>query len=135
MAASNLHSIQFVREQGYPTLGLGSCRSFLDDGGLANKVRWGLSVRGYSRFGHFLHVFRIDAGVKSMLRAHPFIHIRDGELWGAVFGGNDLVERGNVQRLARRYFAPGLRGMAAYVIGETPESLTSPATLLPSAKT
>lgn len=125
MAASTLSAIQHARDKGFSRLHLGGSRPFLTDGVLQYKKKWGLKLVGHDRYGHFLRVMELSSGVRSLLERMPFIYVRNGQLWGAVFEDADHPEP-PVPTRARPIGVAGLSGITIHKMRSSIKAMEPP---------
>jgi hypothetical protein len=92
IAAATMNTFRHVASMGYKVLHRGGSRPFLNDGLLTNKRRWGMCLTGHDKCGHFLEIPVCSSGAREFLQNNPFIHVNDGQRWGAVFA-DDVSRR------------------------------------------
>jgi hypothetical protein len=119
VAACYYNTIQQVRSKGYDRLDFGGCRPFLHDGLLAYKKKWGLQLTGHDKCGHYFWVRRLSDGTQAFLVANPFIHVKEKQLWGAVFAV-DSTESTHPSNHSESLLIGGMAGIEKYLIaGDT----------------
>jgi hypothetical protein len=90
-AASNYSSLKHARENGFTHFDAFHAKPFLRDGLFCNKRSWGLDAHIEKRNYYFdrdlcFRVVNYVFGVTDFMSAHPYIHVRDGELVASLLG-------------------------------------------------
>lgn len=109
------YSFLHLAANGYQAADIGLSRSFLDDGVLRYKRKWGGRIVGTSVDWFVLEVLASTPGARGFLASHPFI-CRDGAgLSGAIFVDSDGKPSAEVLRhFHRRYEVRGLSKLSFY---------------------
>ncbi len=106
------YSIKYLHSQGCRIIRVGMARSFLNDGILIYKKKWGFRVYGISSAGFYLKVLTATEGVKEMLRGNPFIAKTPAGMEVVSFAG--AAENGS--RLSKRHLPDGINGVSVYSV-------------------
>jgi hypothetical protein len=120
LAATWYFASLHLRDKGFKRMHMGLSRSFLRDGVLRYKAKWGSRVRRCLPVGFVMKLLSPSPGLKSFLLTNPFAHLDKGQLWGAVFVQDGEQACGeNLERLWEQYGAAGLSGLRAYECSDT----------------
>jgi hypothetical protein len=119
LGALYYYKIQYLSGLGYDRFHSGACRSFLKDGVLQYKKKWGLRLTQARPGGFWIRTSGKSDGAKAFIQNNPFIHIKDGALHGLVFWGGDAeVSQVLVDHIRKAYDIPGLQELSLGHMGE-----------------
>ncbi len=116
---------EYLRQKGCDTVNLGRSRSFLNDGVLKYKRKWGMKVVSSSDTSFLLGVSSLTEGVKGFLSNNPFVYIDKTGLNAAIFlepGKMSLHDE--VRHAFRSYYTEGVSKIVLYYFGEAPPVTT-----------
>ena len=96
-----LFTFEHLFNNGFQTAHMGRSRTFLSDGALYFKQRFGLKITDCSDSGLFLRAVNDRPATIGFLRANPFLHFRGGQLRAALFSGagTPAAETGRIRKL------------------------------------
>jgi len=84
IAATYIYAGKYLSEKGYKKMSFGLVRSFLNDGLLKYKKKWGMTLSVSSKRGFILKPLISDEAEDFFIN-NPFIYMKDHRLYGAVF--------------------------------------------------
>ncbi|MBK8161634.1 MAG: hypothetical protein IPK65_00330 [Gammaproteobacteria bacterium] len=110
LGALYYYKIQYLSGLGYNSYHSGACRSFLKDGVLQYKKKWGLCLTQARPGGFWLQIPARSEGAAVFLKDNPFIHLDNGKLCGTIFSDGVPIEE-QITSIRKLYAIPGLAGM------------------------
>jgi len=129
LSAAYYFSFQHLAEQMFTSANLGMSRTFLNNGVLRYKRKWGQRLVAASRGKVAFKVAADTPASRSVLQSQPFIFERSGELCGAVFLPDEApVTAEEAARLKKQYFHDGLSKLILFTgrPGGTPSNVELP---------
>ncbi len=105
---------EYLQGQGHKVMGTGMSRSFLHDGVLNYKKKWGQEISGMYPALFSFSVVDADRGARAFLQNNPFVFLSGGRLNAAVFvEGNTLSD---AEQLCKDFCHTGLERMFVYLL-------------------
>lgn len=118
-AALYYFSILYLREKGVRRIEFGMSRSFLKDGVLQYKRKWGQTLGGISAHGFVVRPLSMSPAVKGFFCNNPFIYLDGTELNGAIFVDEDeQLSTDFFTKTSRRYHLNGLAKLVVFRFGK-----------------
>jgi hypothetical protein len=114
ISALYYYSVLHLQKKGYSHADFGMSRSFVKDGVLQYKKKWGLCLNGKSLVGLRIDLLSRSERVFRFLCNNPFIHLKDGKLYGAVFSEEQGLTEEAVRQLYKKYYFSGLSRLVIY---------------------
>ncbi|KAF0192808.1 MAG: hypothetical protein FD165_578 [Gammaproteobacteria bacterium] len=112
MSALYLACFERARSYGYDRVGFGLTGSFLNDGLLRFKKKWGLQLVDECKQGIWLQFNNATPAVGSFLTNNPFIYRQDDKIHGATFvEGSELMDDESLRKLHSYYYLPGMESL------------------------
>ena len=109
LTAAYYYSIQHLFRKGYKKAGLGWTPTFLNNGVLQYKRRWGMKIIKPLINRFFVIPFSYNEGVISFMHNNPFLTVENNTLISNVFfQQNENVSPKMYQSLKKNYFFPGI---------------------------
>lgn len=105
---------QYLSQCGYQGMHVGASRSFLRDGVLRFKTKWGMRVCGHTPDGFLLKPMQASAATLSLLKHNPFVQLQDGCL-SAVAYADDSTSFNEVMKLYATYQGNGIDSLTLYL--------------------
>jgi hypothetical protein len=110
---------QYFAEKGYKIVHLGKSRSFLKDGVLNYKKKWGQEIIGLSDTGFNFRVLSFTEGVEAFLLNNPFIFSDNGKYKAAVFvERNQTLSESFVRKVFRENLIPGISEVVLFTMSD-----------------
>jgi hypothetical protein len=112
-------AVQYFAENSYNIVHLGKSRSFLKDGVLTYKKRWGQKIIGLSDIGFNFRVLSLTKGVEAFLLTNPFIYSENGKYKEAIFfERGQMLSEHFIREVFRKNFMPGISEIVLYAISD-----------------
>lgn len=119
-AALYYFSIKYLKQRGFNSVDIGSTRSFLNDGVLKYKKKWGFNIISASGIGFLMKPLSKKAAVKGFLLNNPFIFKDSNHIYGAVFVSSGQIEdQKSVKQIFHEYYFDGMSKLLIYVFDGT----------------
>ncbi len=104
------YKVNYLMSRGYDRYNAGASRAFFKDGVLQYKRKWGLRLTVARPGGYWIRTTDKLGSANIFLRDNPFIHIKNGALFGLVFIEDDAVlSHEAVNNIIKTYDIPGLQ--------------------------
>lgn len=113
IAATYLFAGQYLNSAGHRKMHLGRTRSFLSDGLLKYKMKWGPHFAPNGSRAFIIKPLIFSKGLRSFLVHHPFAYVRHRNLSGAIFIGKSGAQNGEGQ--PKTPDVPSLTGIAPLI--------------------
>jgi hypothetical protein len=115
VAAIYQFAMQYLKEQGYHSVNVGSTRAFLNDSVLLQKKKWGFKVDSFRDYGFLINMVSTNSGVQGFFLNNPFIFMDGADLAGAIFiEANRSLEKTDFLNTYQKYHVEGLSRISLY---------------------
>lgn len=122
-------SFQYLRDRGFSEVGMGTSSSFLSDGVLQYKKKFGMRLQGARDARFLLRVPDNSEAAEAFLRANPFVFERDGGLFGVCFvdARDSTLDEAQWQRIYQDFHFDGMSRLLVVPLPGSPvRSVTIP---------
>lgn len=111
IGATYYFAAEYLYAKGYTSMDVGFSRSFLNDGVMQFKRKWGIQLRMFRKQSYLaLRVLRKTVPVRSFFLHNPFFFVSRDSLYAAVF----FDENHEPKRIPAQYRFQGLEGFHVY---------------------
>lgn len=104
IAATYWFSSQYLFQKGCTKMNMGLNRSFLNDGILQYKKKWGADFLNQSKRGFILKINMYSKGTEGFLKNNPFAYSDKNNFYGAIFIDKKDIENEFIKNLKPEYF-------------------------------
>jgi len=123
-AATYVFEAQYLSDKGLKLMNLGGTRTFLRDGQFSFKKKWGITLgRSWDQY-FYTKAMRPSHGARAFLAQNPFLHMVDGEYYGAAFIADaaQITEKA-LSKLIKECRVDGMRELTLYCLEGDPQML------------
>lgn len=96
-------SAQYLYEKGFTKMNLGLTRSFLSDGILQYKKKWGAEFAPKSKRGFIIRINNYNESSSFFLKKNPFAYLKNNHLYGAIFIDENTLESESIKKYKSMY--------------------------------
>ncbi|MDD5405562.1 MAG: hypothetical protein PHE73_01315 [Sulfurovaceae bacterium] len=116
MGALYHFSLQHAEDKGFSKMNAGMSRTFLRDGVLQYKRKWGHRIINMSSKKFALKILSDTPATRAFLENNPFIFDNQDSPCGAVFvNSKEMISRKLIEQIDKDYFYPGLSKLFIYL--------------------
>ncbi|MFZ7132674.1 MAG: hypothetical protein ACOWWR_09985 [Eubacteriales bacterium] len=112
ISALYYYSIQYIYSLGYRKIDVGATRSFLNDGIMCYKKKWGFKVEKDSAAGFFIKINKLSWGIYGFLQHNPYITTSKKGNNIVIFNNTDETLEETINRnIENKHLSAGLDGI------------------------
>ena len=119
IGATFYFSVQYLKEKGYKNVSFDLSRTFLKDGVLQYKKKWGLQIVDTSKMGLIIKPLLETSGLRGFFSNNPLIFLGGMKLHGAIFVEDDQsFSKEYFEQILKDYYLKGLAKLFIFQFGK-----------------